>query len=246
MERKVAAMNTDFSDRPVRREEYLRLLDGLVYGDDPRQGYFVDGVFHHPDMAFALSFPVGWKTANTRQAVAGISAESDAIVRLTMGAEPSAADAVEAFLENNDVIHGGVRSRSLNGLRAVGVDFTLATDRGTLQGRVVCVEYHEQVFKLVGYAPQDRWSVHGPEIERSLESFRTLTNRPFLDVQPMRIDIVTPDRTMDADELARRYDASVDAETLGLLNGMDAGESFESGRTYKVVRGGKLPDSAAR
>jgi predicted Zn-dependent protease len=153
---------------------------------------------------------------------------------------------VDAFLKKNDVSHGAVRSRTLNGLRTAGVDFTIATGQGTLQGRVVCVEYHEQVFKLLGYTPQERWSVRGPEIERSLGSFRTLTNRRFLDVRPMRIAVVTPDRTMDAGELARRYDASVDAETLALLNGLDAGELFESGRTYKVVRGGKLPDSAAR
>src|SRR5690606_2094200 len=47
---------TPSSEFKVNRNEYLRRIDGLVYGDDPRQGYVADNKFFHPELKF--EFPV--------------------------------------------------------------------------------------------------------------------------------------------------------------------------------------------
>ena len=51
------------------RESYMKLLDGFVFGADPRQGYFKNGVFYHPDLKFQLTFPAGWPTQNKPEGV---------------------------------------------------------------------------------------------------------------------------------------------------------------------------------
>ena len=51
----------------VGEEAHKARVDGIVFGDDPRQG-FVDGnVFKHPGLKFELHFPAGWKVQNTRR-----------------------------------------------------------------------------------------------------------------------------------------------------------------------------------
>ncbi len=52
-------------DPKVNRDVYLRHIDGLVYGDDPRQGYVDEGTFYHPDMKFQFPVPANWKVNNT-------------------------------------------------------------------------------------------------------------------------------------------------------------------------------------
>ena len=54
----------------VDREEYLRRLDGITFGDNPREGFFEQSVFYHPELKFRFEFPQGWKTNNQKQAVA--------------------------------------------------------------------------------------------------------------------------------------------------------------------------------
>ncbi|MFC7668296.1 hypothetical protein ACFQT0_13595 [Hymenobacter humi] len=49
----------------VGRDSYLRMIDGLPYGDDPRQGYVEGGVFYHPDLKFRMPVPSGWKSQNS-------------------------------------------------------------------------------------------------------------------------------------------------------------------------------------
>ena len=49
----------------VARPEYLRRIDGMVFGDNPRQGYVEAGAFYHPDLQFALKVPQGWKYQNS-------------------------------------------------------------------------------------------------------------------------------------------------------------------------------------
>ena len=43
--RQIAALPQDFSGTSVNRDAYERRLDGLVFGNDPRQGYFTAASF---------------------------------------------------------------------------------------------------------------------------------------------------------------------------------------------------------
>jgi len=49
----------------VNRESYLRMIDGLVYGEDPKGGYVQNDRFYHPVMKFQFAIPRGWRTANS-------------------------------------------------------------------------------------------------------------------------------------------------------------------------------------
>src|SRR5437899_4119140 len=56
-EERLKDLKMDFSKVKVNRDEYLGVIDGLVYGEDPRQGYFQGSRFLHPDLKFRLTFP---------------------------------------------------------------------------------------------------------------------------------------------------------------------------------------------
>ncbi|HDZ40219.1 MAG TPA: hypothetical protein ENH59_00850 [Bacteroidetes bacterium] len=43
---------------------YLQMIDGIVYGEDPRQGFVEGNTFYHPDLKFRFSSPAGWKFEN--------------------------------------------------------------------------------------------------------------------------------------------------------------------------------------
>ena len=53
----------------VNREGYLQMIDGLVYGEDPRQGFVENNVFYHPELKFQYPVPSGWQTQNSPQQV---------------------------------------------------------------------------------------------------------------------------------------------------------------------------------
>ncbi|MEM8785901.1 MAG: M48 family metalloprotease, partial [Pseudomonadota bacterium] len=58
-------------DLPARRDAYLDLIDGLLYGDDPKEGLVVDGQFVHPDLRFRFDVPDGFSVQNSPSAVRG-------------------------------------------------------------------------------------------------------------------------------------------------------------------------------
>jgi predicted Zn-dependent protease len=62
IEQRLAAVTENLSTRKVGREEFLRVTDGMVYGENPRQGFFQGPLFLHPDLKFQFRFPDGWKT----------------------------------------------------------------------------------------------------------------------------------------------------------------------------------------
>jgi predicted Zn-dependent protease len=81
----VAALPPDSVGTIVRRPEYLGRVDGIVFGENPREGYFKDSQFYHPDLRFRMTFPAGWRTFNTRQVVAAQPTQEDAQILLTAG-----------------------------------------------------------------------------------------------------------------------------------------------------------------
>src|SRR5690606_33377105 len=49
----------------VNRNAYLKMIDGIVYGEDPRQGFFEDQMFYHPELKFQFPVPSNWITQNS-------------------------------------------------------------------------------------------------------------------------------------------------------------------------------------
>jgi predicted Zn-dependent protease len=237
----ITTLGKDFSGYAVNRSEFQRMIDGIVYGDDPRHGYFKESLFLHPDMRFRLQFPEGWKLANQTQAVVGISSEEDAIVQLTMVDEPSAAAALQKFRGMEGVTETAGWDRSYSGLDSAGIYFAVPREQNSLRGMVAYIEHDDRVFQLLGYTMQDRWNGYHSAMVRSMESFAILTERRYIDVEPKRLRIIRPGSSMSIEQFAGRYDSSVPAEELALINGIEPGERIRSGNSYKVVQGGRLP-----
>jgi predicted Zn-dependent protease len=117
----------------VGHTEFLDRIDGLTFGDNPRQGYFQQSRFLHPDMAFEMTFPPGWKTQNLPQAVVGVSPQKDAAIQLTLSRDPPA-QAAEKFLGQQGLQAGQVARKTVNGLPAVLAEFSAQTEQGVVQG----------------------------------------------------------------------------------------------------------------
>ena len=47
---------------PCRISRYLSAIDGLVLGEDPRQGFVEGNVFYHPALRFRFPVPRGFQT----------------------------------------------------------------------------------------------------------------------------------------------------------------------------------------
>jgi predicted Zn-dependent protease len=224
----------------VRRDEYLRLLDDVVYAEDPREGYFKGSRFLHPAMRFELTFPEGWKTANQKSAVMAGSPREDALMQVTLAEGASPADAARAFFSQQG-ISGSPTSGRVNGLTAAGGGFAANTEQGVLRGAAFFVEHENRVFQILGYAADANWSAYDGPVNRTIQSFRPLTDRDALNVKPWRIDVVTLDRTLTPEQFVQRYDGPVDARRIALLNQLTEGGRLMARNLAKRVVGDPLP-----
>jgi predicted Zn-dependent protease len=71
----------------VNQSEYLKKIDGLVVGEDPRQGFVEDDIFYHPEMKFQFPVPVGWEVENLPSRVQITSNDKGAAILFTLGSE---------------------------------------------------------------------------------------------------------------------------------------------------------------
>ncbi|MCP3958082.1 MAG: M48 family metalloprotease [bacterium] len=234
----IAELPPDPNRTRVNRDSYLQRLENMPFGKNPREGYTIGSSFYHPDMAFQLDFPEGWKIANQRQAVTAISPEQDAIVVLALAAEDSPEEAHRAFFAQQGVERGDDWRRGFNYFRT-----PLNEQQRRIVGLAGHFSYGDSVLRLMSYTRDDKWSPYGKAMERSVASFRRLTDRRYLDVQPARVEIVRLDRSMTLEEFQRRYPSTVELSELAIVNGVAEDARLEAGRRMKRVVGGELPDS---
>ena len=85
----------------LAREDYLKQLDGLAFGDSAREGIRRGRMFYHRDLALALAFPEGWHIENTPSAIVGWPPQKDALLMVEMRALPADSTAsLESFLKS--------------------------------------------------------------------------------------------------------------------------------------------------
>lgn len=232
------------SNRTIGRERYLNAIDGVVFGTNPREGYFQGNTFIHPELGFQLRFPEGWKAQNQKQAVGAMSPKQDAVVVLTLSGRRSPDEAAREFFSQQGIVQGQALQARLDGLPAVARLFGVQRGQGgNLQGIVAFVEKDNKVYQILGYTLAQSFNRYDNLLSNSLGSFERVTDRRLLDVQPARLDVVSVPSAMTLDEFNRRYPSSVNLETLAIINDAERNTRFPAGTEVKRVVGG-APDVA--
>src|SRR5205085_2474601 len=127
-------VHRDLSHAVVNHDGYLQHVQNMVYGEDPREGFFEGSTFYHPKLRFQATFPQGWQTQNTPQAVAAQSPQQDAIIQLALAGQTPPEEAARQFMSQQGVQPGNASTTTVNGLPAAGGYFTAQTDQGTVEG----------------------------------------------------------------------------------------------------------------
>lgn len=224
----------------VERDRYLERIEGLVFGENPREGYFDGNVFHHPEMAFRLTFPEGWRTQNARSAVVAGSPEQDAIVQLSLASEDSPEAASAAFFGRRGIEQGGAWTTDL--ASSVARDFRATTQGGELAGSIVWFRHDGRVLQMLAAARSEAWDARRDVVRAAIRSFRRETDPAVLGVEPaiLRVFTLRADRTL-AETVEVVGNVHAPLERLLILNGMDQDRRLPRGSKVKLPVGGRLP-----
>jgi predicted Zn-dependent protease len=202
----------------LRREEYLARIDGLVYGDDPRQGFFRGGVFLHPDLRFRIDFPQGWRTQNMPQAVNALAPQEDAVMQLTLAQGASSDDAARRFFSQQGLQAGQVGRQNVNGNPAVVGYFQAQTQQGVIAGMAAFIEHGGRTYQVMAYTPGQRFRQYEPAFRQVIFSFDEMNDPAVLNVRPNRVDVVRTTRQMTLAEFNRQHPSVIPLPELAILN----------------------------
>ena len=224
----------------VGAQEFMQRVNGLVYGVNPRQGFFQGNTFYHPDLRFQITLPSGWQGQNLTQAVVAVSPQQDAIIQLTLAKGNSPEAAAQTFLSQQGIQAGQPSRETVNGVPAVASTFQAQTEQGVIQGVAAFFTYNGATYQVLGYAPAQRSPAYAEVFRQSLGSFAPVTDQRILNVQPNKVSVVKLPQAMTLAEFAQRYPSSIPVAELAIVNQVESPTTrIAAGTLLKQVAGGK-------
>jgi predicted Zn-dependent protease len=221
----------------LNRDRYLQAIDGIVFGENPRQGYFEGSRFLHPDLRFRIDFPSGWQTQNGADAVMAGSPQNDAILQLSLGGKESPDALLQKFGQQQGLQMGGGQRVTVNGLPGATAEFQAQDQQGnTLSGRVMYVSYGGNTYQLLGYSTAQRYGSYAGTFSQAMQSFGSLTDPAAINKQPVHLSLVRLPRAMTVDEFYRQYPSTVRLELIAAINGVAPGATLPAGTMAKRVQ----------
>lgn len=233
--RRAEELEASTVDLRTGRDDYLDRIDGLVYGTNPRHGFFRDDWFYHPELIFRFRVPADWQRQNLATVVQAVSPEQDAAVELTIVPASSPAEAAQRMFAGEGIEALRSTPHDINGNPSVITEFRAQAQGGIVHGLAAYISHGEAVYQLIGYAPEQVIGSRGPQLEEIVTSFSGVTDREILEIQPNRLEIVTLPESMTIEEFAREYPSEISNEELALINHVEPGAAIPAGTRLKRV-----------
>ena len=222
------------------RDEYLRQLNNVVYGDDPRQGYVEGNAFYHPTMHFTFAIPAGWKVDNTHSQVTIVSPDTEAGFILeaeqTQDSLASFASKKAQAIENKQFLNE--QSLVINGLTSLHQLYDIPQQEAdTLRVRLSFIRKGGMVYSFTALSKASGFGGYDPNFQNMLMSFRDLNDPRYLSRQPARLRIIKPDGLQNLQAIFQANGIKKDLwPKLALLNGLELAEVPPPSRLVKVIR----------
>lgn len=232
----------------VNRDSYLRMIDGLVYGEDPRQGYVENDNFYHPELKFQFPVPQGWQLANSPQQVQMAPKDGKALMIMNVAQEKTLDAAARAMVTNYKLKQLSSKQVTVGGFPAMEVlseqvqETQQQTDGQTQQAqpkiRVLAylIQYNSMIYQFLGVAAEADYNTYSGRFLGTMQSFRTLSDPDKINRKPEYIRIKTVEKNGTLADALKAFNApSNRMDELSILNGMPLTAQVNKGMLIKLV-----------
>jgi len=214
-------------------DEFLAAIDGLVYGEDPGEGYVRGRRFLHAKLGFTFEAPPAFILDNTAQAVLGLKDGGGEAMRLdvvSVPAEQTLPDYLKSgWIENVD-------PRSVEEFTINGFPAATATAAGKEWSfRLYAVRFGSDVYRFI-YAAKIMTAQADREFKESVMSFRRMSLAESEQVKPQHLKVVTVAAGDSVAKLAHRMAVpNKKVELFRVLNGFSPTDQVKPGQKVKLV-----------
>lgn len=215
------------------RDAYLAAIDGIVFGEDPNEGFVRGRRFLHPKLGFTFTAPDGFTLDNTAQAVIGIREGGQQAMRFDVVSVPAEQGLGDYLLSGwlDNVERNTVEEITINGFPAATV--TAGGDQWSF--RVYALRFGSDVYRFI-FASKRRLSEADRGFRASVNTFRRLTLAEIQQARPLRIKVVAVQPGDTVDSLAARMgggDRQLDR--FRVLNGLSPRDTVRTRDMVKIV-----------
>ena len=220
-------------DLAQAKAAYLADIDGIVYGEDPSEGFVRGRRFLHPKLGFTFTAPDGFALDNTAQAVLGVKHGGGQALRLDVVRVPAeqtlAAYLTSGWIENIDP--ATVDDVTINGFPGA----TAAAKGDQWDFRLYAIRFGSDVYRFI-FAAKHRTPETDRAFRESIGTFRRMSLAEIEQAKPLTLAVVTVAPGDTVEKLASRMAVTDRAvERFRVLNGLDPGEKLKPGSEVKIV-----------
>jgi predicted Zn-dependent protease len=214
------------------KAEYLAGIEGLVFGEDPSEGFVRGRRYLHPKLGFTFMAPEGFALDNTAQAVLGIKEGGGQALRLDVVQVP-AEQTLTAYLASGWIEN--IDKSSVETVTISGFPAATATAKGDQWSfRLYAVRFGSEVYRFV-FAAKHKTAETDRAFRDSINSFRRMTLAEIAAAKPLHIKVVTVTASDTPERLAARMATDRPLERFRVLNGLSAGQAPKPGDQVKIV-----------
>ena len=226
----------------VNQDNYFKLIDGIVYGEDPRQGFVEGNTFYHPELKFKFVYPTGWKLENTPLQVTISPEDGKALMIFTMSTQKTLQAAADTTLATIGLKLQSSSKTTVNGLPAIATisqQVTQDQSTGTQSTNNVLsyfINYDNLIYVFHGVTTEADFSNFKNTFESSMKSFARLTDASKINVTPNKILVRPVTKAGTAAQAFTALGVTQDKlADIALLNNMELTDKVAVGKMVKIV-----------
>ncbi len=236
----------------VNRDSYLALIDGIVYGEDPKGGFVENWTFYHPVLKFKFPVPQGWQYQNSPTQFQMAPKDGKSMMMLTLAQGTNLREAANNTAQQLNLTVIENKQTRINGMPALEMISQVKQQQqqgqqqqgaAAQQVKVAStfIQYNNMIYVLHGMAYAADFNNQLRTFDRTMGGFDKLTDPDKLNRQPDRVRIRTSNKTQTLQQALQAEGASSkDLQDLSILNGMKLSDRLTTGMKYKVIRNGNM------
>ena len=220
----------------TNRNAFLKKIDGIIYGPDPRQGYVEGNVFYHPMLKFQFPVPGGWKVNNTPSQVQMFTEQQDAVILFSMTSESTPFAAADNFITNAKATVQKNESIKVNGLTAQRINSEITSENATMRVLSYFIKKGNKVYVFHGYTTSEKFSGYSTAFQQTMGKFKNLTDQRKINVQPARLRIKKTTKRSTLRQAFQQFGVPQNKmEDMAILNGLQLNGTVNANALIKVV-----------